>query len=62
MSKKLNIGLVGFGCVGSGLYQVLNKSKLIDATIKRIVVQDPTKERTLSADHFSYDVNDILND
>jgi len=62
MSKKLNIGLVGFGCVGSGLYQVLNKSKLIDARIKRIVVQDPTKERTLSADHFSYDVNDILND
>lgn len=62
MSKKLNIGLVGFGCVGSGLYQVLNKSKLIDATIRRIVVKDPTKERTLSADHFSYDVNDILHD
>ncbi len=62
MSKKLNIGLVGFGCVGSGLYQVLNKSRLIDARIKRIVVQDPKKERTLSLDHFSFDVNDILND
>jgi len=62
MSKKLNIGLIGFGCVGSGLYQVLNKSKLIDATISRIVVQDKTKERSLSAEHFSYDVNDILND
>lgn len=62
MSKKLNIGLIGFGCVGSGLYQVLNKSKLIDATISRIVVQDKTKERSLSAEHFSYDVNDILKD
>jgi homoserine dehydrogenase len=62
MSKKLNIGLVGFGCVGSGLYQVLNKSKLIDATITRIVVQDKNKERSISTEHFSYDVNDILND
>ena len=62
MSKKLNIGLVGFGCVGPGLYQVLNKSKLIDATITRIVVQDKNKERSLSAEHFSFDVNDILND
>lgn len=62
MSKKLTIGLVGFGCVGSGLYQVLNKSKLIDATIKRIVVKDPTKERSIDKSNFSYDVNDILSD
>lgn len=62
MSKKLTIGLVGFGCVGSGLYQVLNKSKLIDARIKRIVVKDPTKERSIDKSNFSFDVNDILND
>lgn len=62
MSKKLTIGLVGFGCVGSGLYQVLNKSKLIDAKIKRIVVKDPSKERSIEQSNFSYDVNDILND
>lgn len=62
MSKKLTIGLVGFGCVGSGLYQVLNKSKLIDATIKKIVVKDPSKERSIDKSNFSYDVNDILND
>lgn len=62
MSKKLNIGLIGFGCVGSGLYQVLNKSKLIDATISRIVVQDRNKERTLPASCFSYDVQEILTD
>ena len=62
MSKELKIGLVGFGCVGSGLYEVLNQSKLIDATIKRIVVKDPYKKRSISKNNFSYDVNDILQD
>lgn len=62
MSKKLSIGLVGFGCVGSGLYEVLNQSNLIDARIARIVVKDPSKERSIPAENFSYDVNDIIND
>lgn len=62
MNKKLTIGLVGFGCVGSGLYQVLNKSKLIDARIKTIVVKDPNKERIIDKSNFSYNVDDILND
>ena len=62
MSKKLNIGLIGFGCVGSGLYEVLNKSNLIDARIKTIVVKDRTKDRNLPAETFSYDVAEIIND
>lgn len=62
MSKKLKIGLIGFGCVGSGLYEVLNKSKLIDAEIVRIVVKDPLKKREIDAREFSFDVNAILND
>jgi homoserine dehydrogenase len=62
MKKKLNIGLFGFGCVGSGLYAVLNQSQLLDATIKRIVVKDKTKKRTLPADQFSFEKNDILHD
>jgi homoserine dehydrogenase len=61
MSKKeLNIGLFGFGCVGSGLYQVLNQSKLLKATILKIVVKDKTKKRELSAENFSFEANDIL--
>ena len=38
MSKKLTIGLFGYGVVGTGLYDVLHKSKTVDATIKKIVV------------------------
>lgn len=62
MSKKLTIGLVGFGCVGSGLYEVLNQSKLIDARIKKVVVKDQTKERNIERELYSFDVNDILDD
>jgi homoserine dehydrogenase len=62
MSKELKIGLIGFGCVGSGLYEVLNKSKLIDATIKKIVVKDQYKKRSLSKSSFSYNVDDVLLD
>jgi homoserine dehydrogenase len=62
MRTKLNIGLIGFGVVGTGLYEVLNKSKLLDAEISRIVVKDPNKQRSLPKEAFSYDVNSILND
>ena len=62
MRNKLNIGLVGFGVIGTGLYEVLNKSNLLDARISKIVVKDPNKKRSLSKEHFSYDVTDILED
>jgi homoserine dehydrogenase len=62
MSKELSIGLIGFGCVGSGLYEVLNKSGLIDARVSKIVVKDRYKRRELQQDKFSFDVNDIIED
>ncbi len=62
MRNKLNIGLFGFGCVGNGLYDVLNKSNLLDASIAKIVVKSAGKKRSISEDHFSYDKNDILTD
>lgn len=62
MKKQLTIGLFGFGCVGTGLYEVLNQSNLLDAKIKRIVVKDRTKKRILAAEHFGYDASEILND
>lgn len=62
MNKKLTIGLFGYGVVGTGLYDVLHKSKTVDANIKKIVVKNKNKARNISPEHFSYDKNDILND
>ena len=61
MRNKLNIGLFGFGCVGSGLYEVLNRSNLLNASIEKIVVKDPNKNRSISVDNFYYDKDVILN-
>jgi homoserine dehydrogenase len=62
MSKPLTIGLFGYGCVGTGLYQTLNQSKLLNAGIRRICVKNPDKQRDLPADVFTYQKADILND
>jgi homoserine dehydrogenase len=60
--NKLNIGLVGFGCVGFGLYEVLQKTPGFQANIKRICVKNKDKERQIHANHFTFDKNEILND
>lgn len=60
--KNLIIGLFGFGCVGKGLYEVLEKTPRLNAHIKTICIKDPNKSRTLSPDHFTFDKNSILND
>lgn len=62
MRKQLTIGLFGFGCVGTGLYEVLNKTGLLQARIKHIVVKDPAKKRSIGAEHFSYEAETILGD
>lgn len=62
MSNKLNIGLFGLGCVGGGLYEVLNRSSLLNATIKTICVKDPNKKRNLSEYILTTNRQDILND
>jgi homoserine dehydrogenase len=60
--KKINIGLFGFGCVGFGLYQVLQKTSGLKANIKTIVVKHANKAREIGLEHFSYDRRDILDD
>lgn len=62
MSKKLKIGLFGFGCVGQGLYHVLNKSTGFKADIKKIVVKHKDKDRNVEPELISYDKWEILND
>lgn len=62
MRKEVKIGMFGFGCVGQGLYDVLNNSKGFRAEIKRIVVKDKNKKRSLPEALFSFEKNDVLND
>jgi homoserine dehydrogenase len=60
MSKKLNIGLFGFGVVGQGLYDVLNKTQGTKAQIHKICVKDRSKPRSLPSEYFTFDKEDIL--
>lgn len=61
MAKKLKIGLFGFGCVGQGLYYVLNNSTGFKADIVKIALKDRSKERSVSKDLITFDKWEILN-
>lgn len=61
MSKKLTIGMFGFGVVGQGLYDII-KTKNLNLEIKKFVIKNAQKERSLPADLFSTDANAILDD
>ncbi len=60
--KQLNIGLFGFGVVGKGLYDVLNSTPTLQASIKKIVIKNADKKRSISAENFTTDASVILND
>jgi len=62
MKRKLKLGLFGFGCVGQGLYHVLEETHGLKAEIRKICVKDRNKQRILSRDVFTFQANDILND
>ena len=60
--KNLTIGVFGFGCVGTGLYEVLNRTQGLKANIKKICIKDGTKSRSLPASLFTTNRDEILND
>lgn len=60
--NKLTIGLFGFGCVGSGLHEVLQKTPTLKTNIKAICVKNQNKDRNLPKSFFTYDKNVILED
>lgn len=62
MKKNLKLGLFGFGCVGQGLYHVLEETQGVKAEIKRICVKNRNKQRPLAEDLFTFTKEDILND
>jgi homoserine dehydrogenase len=61
MSKKLNIGLFGFGVVGQGLYDI-TLSRNLNLEFKKIAIKDATKKRSLAPELFTTDKWEILND
>jgi len=60
--RHLRLGLFGFGCVGQGLYHVLDETPGIKAQIKKICVKHKNKPRPLSEDLFTFDASEVLND
>lgn len=60
MSKKLNIGLFGFGVVGQGLYDII-KTKHLNLEIVKIAIKNPENERSLPAHLFTTNKEDLLN-
>ena len=70
-AKEINIGLLGLGTVGSGVWEIFHKNAAIieertglKFKIKKILVQDLKKKRQVSvpADLLTTHPNDILND
>lgn len=60
--KQLQIGLFGFGCVGYGLYRVLEQSAGFKANIKTICIKHSDKKRPIASHYFTTNPDDILND
>lgn len=61
MGKKLTIGMFGFGVVGQGLYDII-KTKNLNLEIKKFVIKNADKKRTLPAELFTTDANAVLDD
>lgn len=61
MSKRIKIGLFGFGTVGRGLYELLERISSTDVTIERICVRDISKNRGVQA-RFTDNADEIFND
>jgi homoserine dehydrogenase len=59
---ELNIGLFGFGCVGYGLYEVLQQTSGLQASIRKICVRDKTKARPPVAVPITFRKENILED
>jgi homoserine dehydrogenase len=60
MSKKLTIGLFGFGVVGQGLYDII-RTKNLNLEIVKICIKDGSKERTLPSHLFTTNKDELLN-
>ena len=61
-TNNLSIGLFGFGVVGKGLYDVLNSTPNLQASIKKICIKNSSKPRSIDAEIFTTDAALLLED
>ncbi len=69
--KKINVGLIGFGNIGSGVVKILSDRKNLlsnkiglDINIKKICDKDLSSKRNVTVDKslFTKDAKEIIND
>jgi homoserine dehydrogenase len=60
--QSLRLGLIGFGCVGQGFYDIIQRKPDLGLTVARIAVKNPNKSRSLPAGHFTYRADELLAD
>ncbi len=60
--QPLRIGLIGFGCVGQGFYDIVQQQPGLGLAVARIAVKNPDKPRPLPADRFTYHADELLAD
>jgi homoserine dehydrogenase len=58
--KEISIGMFGFGCVGQGLYDVLNHSQSLKASISKIGIKNADKPRKIADSYFTLDKEEVL--
>ncbi|MBT2556194.1 homoserine dehydrogenase [Hymenobacter sp. ISL-91] len=61
-AQPWRIGLIGFGCVGQGLYDILQQHPASGFEVARIVVKNPDKVRPLPAARFEFETEALLAD
>jgi homoserine dehydrogenase len=58
--NKIKLGVFGFGCVGEGLFDVLENNLGFKAEILKICVKNKEKKRRINNGRITYDKKDIL--
>ncbi len=61
-NKTINVGLIGFGVVGSGVVDLFLKNKNTDINLKTIVVKDPKKPRKPEFSNITTDASKVIDD
>lgn len=59
-NKSINVGLIGFGVVGSGLVKLFSENNVDGIILKTVVVKNPKKSRAAEFFNVTTDVNQVI--